>query len=496
MLMKDSKERKVKVAVLDFGSSMIKLAIAERSVARDDNKATGTSFRVIHLDSEPSEGAVQRGVVFNLSETSEKVHNLIARAENDLGVSITNVYANISGQGLHSHLIRQGIDFDKPHEITQDDILTLWENIHEADDKLFLNADFAKFNVNGNAVQKPVGVKALKLQVSIQTVITNAFVADYVDEVLTSKLGLETQPYLVGVVELSKLALSPEQKRIGSALIDFGAETTTVCYFNHGVLETLRVLPMGGSQITYDLTALDISPEEAERVKITKGSLTLDTSDKEELIVKAPDMLTDKRISRYSVNQYIEARVHEIVDNIKAIITRAKGSNGDYKLPGGMVITGGGSRLNGIVPYLKEKFGSELSVKQIETAFFSDLDNLELINNPEFHNLYAMLFVATDDACKPIEVEDNEPSNQVAASSEEQPSEPCLSSANGEGFLPFEEDDLKTITSEEPVRKKAKKSNSERPNNKNNKKNWSLMSKFKDLFAMSDDEELYSNDED
>lgn len=45
-------------------------------------------------------------------------------------------------------------------------------------------------------------------------------------------------------------------------------------------------------------------------------------------------MRTDKRISRYNVNQYIEARTHEIVDNIKAIIARAKGSEGDYKIPG------------------------------------------------------------------------------------------------------------------------------------------------------------------
>ena len=359
ILMREHREDKINVAILDFGSSAIKLAVAEKMAPGDE------LFRTVYLDSEPSEGAVQRGVVFNLSETSEKVRKLLSRAEADLGIEIDHLYASISGQGLHSLLIKQVEEYDAPHEITQADIERLWGKIEEPDGKFFLNADFARFSVNGSSVLRPVGVKAMKLQVSIQTVVTDRMVTDNVEEVLAHKLDLEVEPYLVGVVELSKRVLTPEQKRIGSALVDFGAETTTVAYFNHGVLESLRVIPMGGNQITYDLTDLDISPEEAERVKIAHASLSLDTSDKEELIVKAPDMRTDKRISRYNVNQYIEARTHEIVDNIKAIIARAKGSEGDYKVPGGMVITGGASKLAGLPEYLKDKFGGELSVKQV-----------------------------------------------------------------------------------------------------------------------------------
>lgn len=70
---------------------------------------------------------------------------------------------------------------------------------------------------------------------------------------------------------LSQLLLTPEQRRIGSAIVDFGAETTTVCYFNHGVLESLRVLPMGGTQMTHDPNVAGDDPEEAERVKTTEG---------------------------------------------------------------------------------------------------------------------------------------------------------------------------------------------------------------------------------
>lgn len=489
VLMREHREDKINVAILDFGSSAIKLAVAEKMAPSDE------LFRTVYLDSEPSEGAVQRGVVFNLSETSEKVRKLLSRAEADLGIEIAHVYASISGQGLHSLLIKQVEEYDAPHEITQADIERLWGKIDEPDGKFFLNADFARFSVNGSSVLRPVGVKAMKLQVSIQTVVTDRMVTDNVEEVLAHKLDLEVEPYLVGVVELSKRVLTAEQKRIGSALVDFGAETTTVAYFNHGVLESLRVIPMGGNQITYDLTDLDISPEEAERVKIAHASLSLDTSDKEELIVKAPDMRTDKRISRYNVNQYIEARTHEIVDNIKAIIACAKGSEGDYKVPGGMVITGGASKLAGLPEYLKEKFGGELSVKQVSPAFFSDGGNQELTANPEFHSLYAMLYVANVDVARTEE----EPS--VVEQHEEQREEPTIHIVEGEadimsqpGVLPFDEEDLKPQAEPAP-RVKPRRERTPKPKKEKSNKS-SFMGRLKDLFAMSDDDSNFSDDED
>lgn len=496
--MKESRDDRIKVAVLEFGSNSIKLAVAEKEA--DLAEGTDAPFRLLYLDSEPSEGAIQRGVVFNLSETSEKVRRLLQRAEADLDCEIGHVYANISGQGLHSLHIKQAEEYDAPHEITHDDIKRLWANIEEYDGKLFLNADFARFLVNGSAVQRPVGVKAMKLQVSIQTVVTDMMVADNVEEVLSHKLGLEIGAYLVGLVELSKRVLTAEQKRIGSALVDFGAETTTVCYFNHGVLESLRVIPMGGQQITYDLTSLDISPEEAERIKISKGSLTLDTSDKEELTVKAPDMLTDKRVSRYNVNQFIEARMHEIVDNIKAVIARAKGEEDDYKIPGGMVVTGGASKLSGLLTYLKEMMGGELSVKQVGPAIFQDGNNQELINNPEFHNLYAMLCVAKEDiAAKEPEVE--EPVQTSAPAAEPMESEIHIEdgsqSSNNEGALPFDDEDWKPQPKPQPSYQSRKsKSRASKRSSKSNGK-ASLWSKFKDLFDLADgDDSKYSDDED
>lgn len=502
--MMDSKDKKMMVAVLDFGSSAIKLAVAEKGIAGEIKAPRGDRFRVVYLDTEPSEGAVQRGVVFNLSETSEKVRNLLARAEEEIGVKLTNVYASISGQGLHSLLAKMSEEYAAPHEITDQDIRGIWNALDEEPDKLYLYSDpaFARFVVNGSAVQRPVGVKAMRLEMSIQAVVTDAVVGDNVEEVLSRKLGLGLPPYLVGAIELSKRVLTPEQKRIGSAMIDFGAETTTVCYFNHGVLESLRVIPMGGNQLTYDLTSLDISPEEAERIKLTSGSLTLDTSDKEELTVKAPDMRTDKRISRYKVNQFIEARTREIVDNIKAIVARAKGPENDYRLPGGIVITGGASQLTGLTDYVKQQFGGELSVKQVGAGFFPDANNEELINNPEFHCVYALLYQAEEDATLPVDIEQateipTSDTSIVVAVGEREDGKvapvitPTPASLFDDEVMEEMEVDETAARATAPALKRGKK--------KAVKKGgfWGSLSKgFTELFAMQEDESQLSDDED
>lgn len=500
--MMDSKDKKIVVAVLDFGSSAIKLAVAEKELS-GDSKIPRDRFKVIYLDTEPSEGAVQRGVVFNLSETSEKVRNLLVRAEEEIGVKITNVHANISGQGLHSLLAKMSEEYSSPHEITDEDIRNIWSALDEEPGKLYLYSDpaFARFVVNGSVVQRPVGVKAMKLEMSIQAVVTESFVGDNVEEVVSGKLGLGLPPFLVGAIELSKRALTPEQKRIGSAMIDFGAETTTVCYFNHGVLESLRVLPMGGNQLTYDLTSLDISPEEAERIKLTSGSLTLDTSDKEELTVKAPDMRTDKRVSRYKVNQFIEARTREIIDNVKAIIARAKGADDDYRLPGGIVITGGASRLAGLVEYVKEQFGGELSVKQVGTGFFPDANNEELINNPEFHSVYALLYQADEDATLAVEVERpahvTQPETPIVVTPVETENNEKAPTVIETATLFDEEEMEEMIEDETPVKevlptpKKTKKKAARKGSF------WGSIGKgITDLFAMQGDESQLSDDED
>lgn len=150
------------------------------------------------------------------------------------------------------------------------------------------------------------------------------------------------------VVASAKAVLSESQTESGVAVIDFGASTTSVAIFEDGDLQFVRVIPVGGSNITNDLAiGLKTVPEVAEIVKVQHGT-AIPRSEQRNVMVK-------REKEHYSfavedIDEIIEARLEEIFDAIK---TELKKAGKDKKLPSGVVLTGGGSNLRKINEFAK-----------------------------------------------------------------------------------------------------------------------------------------------
>lgn len=408
----------ITVAVLDFGSFSLKAAQAERY---GDGK-----YRMISYAVEPSEGSVVRGKILNLNDVASKVQSLLKRLEAHSGRPIRRVYAAVGGQSLqsYSHVVEQV--FDEPHEITSADLDELQEQVENFQhaNRVVLAEVSPTYYINGSRVQKPVGVQALNLRVEYQLILADEELSDNIDQVIEGKLGLEVVGLLMSPIVLADSFLTEEQKRIGSAIVDFGAACTTISVYRRGVLEVLRVLPLGSHNITTDLTWMHISPDEAERVKCFEASILPEERGRKEVVkpieVKSADMMTIKEISRSEANQYVRARAHEIVANIQAIIQREMK---EVALPGGVVITGGGSKLKG----LPEMVASLLDVEiELVTSLVSrDRANEYFIITPEWHVLYSMIPYATEScdaevADETTEVKEEDVEGEEEFSSEEQ----------------------------------------------------------------------------
>lgn len=131
---------------------------------------------------------------------------------------------------------------------------------------------------------------------------------------------------------------------------------------------------------------MHMSTAEAERVKREELNLFNHSAQQESVLqVKAADMVTPRTVSRLEANQYAEARAKEIVDNIKAICTSPKG---DMELPGGVVITGGGSALNGLAELLHRVI--DVHVERISSLVVQDRANEFYILTPAWHVVYSM----------------------------------------------------------------------------------------------------------
>ena len=136
--------------------------------------------------------------------------------------------------------------------------------------------------------------------------------------------------------------LDNEEKRLGSVLVDWGADTTSVSIVKNNKLEYLNVLPMGSRNITRDLTSLKILEDNAEKIKKTYGVASIDN---------VPDM-NIAGVRSIDVVNYIKTRVGEIVANIQNQISVA-GFTAD-QLPKGIVLVGRGAKLSGLVEFISQ----------------------------------------------------------------------------------------------------------------------------------------------
>lgn len=396
-------DRSIIVAVLDFGSDTIKLALANKNVRGEGDSATSIDnfIEVIYYGKVSTDGAIVRGVIRNLTDTAGKVQNLIREAEEKTGVKINNLYVLVDSQGLQSKLYSAQLDFTEPREIKNSDLNELLKLVNPEDKKFSFDNPYARFYVGGTFEERPVGVRGLNLKGEFQFFQADQYVIENIEDVLENKLNLAVHSYWVAPALLGELFLTDEQKRIGSAVIDFGAETTSIAIYKNGFLEGLRVLPMGSRQITNDLMHLEISQIEANRLKEKEGTVLLDLKDNEPLKVELVNNHSKKEVTRYRVNQYIEARMREIVDNIKHIIKQFVGNE---KLSGGILITGGGAKIKGLQTYLIEML--ETAVEQISFLAGSDSVNTKFLENQGIHAIYSLLHRATVCCTESIDDED------------------------------------------------------------------------------------------
>lgn len=329
---------KYSVVVVDLGTDLIKAALAD--------KLPDGTLDIRERAEVSTEGCIVRGVIFNQKVTAEKLGKLLQELEDKVGDDsrITKVYASIGGQSLRSRERELDLPFPDEREITAEDLSELTHTLEYDTDSEYATLETVDplYHVNGNLTADPIGIKAKSLKVKIQQILVKKKHLTNLHDVLEDKLGLEIAGIYVSPIILGNTFLTKEQKKLGSALIDFGCGCTTVALYNNGVLAGLRTFPLGSQNITIDLTALHIGLAEAERVKKNDASADTGKVKDEKVLVKNADERSSREIPLYEINQYVEARSREIVDNIAAFVQEVLGQN---SLPGGVVLTGDGSRL-------------------------------------------------------------------------------------------------------------------------------------------------------
>lgn len=421
------------VVVIDFGTYVIKGALAE--------KHADGQFDILYYADEPSDECIKRGVIYNMEMAAQKAQSVISRLEKLYGKKITKVYSNIGGHSLRTIRHIESLAFDVPHEITGEDIETLYSQVesftHDKYERLLI--DSPQYFINSNYTTSPIGVQALKIDARFQLIVASPQIRSNVQNVVERKLNLELAGLPIAPLVLSKTFLNEDQKKLGCVLIDFGSGSTTICVFRNDLLTGIRVIPLGAQNITKDIMAMHITESEAERIKKQDGSAIAEASDKSMIEVNAADKLSTKQISKYELCRFIEARTKEIIDNV---VHHMKEMIKPDDIGGGIVVTGGGSEMRGFLEKLVEAL--KMKVEVASALIPNHRQNSAYINNPKLHLIYAMIDYASEDCVERPLVEQAPKLSPDTTHTEDSayPEDTYINSREGEQQSLFTEEEL------------------------------------------------------
>lgn len=299
---------------------------------------------------------MRKGVIVDIEEAVSSISAVLEKVERMTGVPVT--HANVSVGGNHvTCLESKGVIAVSraDGEITENDVIRVIDAsqaISIPPNREVIHVIPKTFTLDGQTgIKDPVGMTGIRLEV--ETIIIHGalpFLKNLNKAVLQT--GLEIDQLVLSPLAAAQATLTKRQKELGVAVVDLGAGTTSLAVYEENNLLHTAIVPVGAMHITNDIAiGLRCTIETAEKVKLMHGAAEGRNIDKHQVIdMSKVDPEETERVSRVDVIDIIEARLEEIFDLVNREL---KIINRDGKLPGGIILTGGGSDLAGIVEMAK-----------------------------------------------------------------------------------------------------------------------------------------------
>jgi cell division protein FtsA len=310
---------------------------------------------------------MRKGVVVNIVSVAHAIDKALDEAERMSGHQIGGVSITVNGAHIMAMSSKGVVAVNSQnHEITEEDVLRAQEAatvLQLPANREILQVTPRSYDLDGQEnIKDPLGMSGVRLEVDAHVITAlSPNVKNLLKTLEMTQTGVNQ--VIVAGLAAAKAVLTPQQMENGVAVVDLGGTTTSVVVFEEGDLQHVSIIPMGSVNITNDLaiglrTDLDI----AERIKLDHAAAV--GGGKE-----APKTIEHKHgnekfeFSRKDVDMIVSARLDEIfemIDKELASIDRAG------KLPGGIVLTGGGANLKHLTAYAKEKLRLPVRVAKLD----------------------------------------------------------------------------------------------------------------------------------
>ena len=376
---------------LDIGTSSLKVVVAE-------NKGGHPILRLVFK--EPSAG-MRKGTIVDLAEASQAINRALAKVKKLSKAAVKNVYINIGTPQAKSQVSRGIVAVSRADtEIYRDDVdraVKASQAVNLSPNRTIIHNVTREFVVDGvGDIPDPQGLSGSRLEV--QSLVIDAFSPHVKSLVKAVELaGGEMAGLVFSPLVASRAALSRSQKDLGVALVDVGFGTTGLAIYEESKLLSAVKFPVGASNISNDLAVgLKMPVPAAENLKLNYGyALARDVGHKESIDLKKFYPEAKGTVSRRFVAEIIESRLAEILDFVNNEL-KLLGDRG--KLPGGVVLVGGGAKMPGLSDLVKQelKLPSQVGLPVGDEWKSEDANSDEFLEDPEFINALGLVLWGTD----------------------------------------------------------------------------------------------------
>lgn len=313
---------------------------------------------------------IKRGYVTDMAAATYAIRDAVERAEKNAGASISSVWIGCAGAGLASQVAAVEIDIGG-RRIEEEDIEHLLVAARESiqpDGRMVLHAQPAHYTLDGaHGVANPKGLHAERLGVDIHVMLADgAPVRNLIEAVQNAHLDVEA--VVAAPIAAGYSCLTPEERELGTALIEIGGEVTNVSLYAGGMLLGLKAIQFGSADITDAIaSSFGIRRFQAERLKCVAGSAVASPTDHREMIpVNGPgDDAGDQaggdtsRIPRAELVSVVTEQLARLTDEIGRALKEMgfSGSRGSQ-----VVLTGGGAELAGVAEFAQSALGRPVRI--------------------------------------------------------------------------------------------------------------------------------------
>lgn len=318
---------------IDVGTFHVKVAVA-RLPKKNGNAQVKPE--IIGTGIAESRG-MKNGYIMQENEVARSIKSAITQAEKAAGVPIKKAHVAIGSIGLeevysHGEIIPTRAD----SEVTNTDLEKLMLDSEERvldriPNRRILHGIPLRYTIDGTEVLgRPQGLKGTKLEVDSLFITTyEQHVSDLISTI--EGVGVYVEDVIAAPLAASFVLLSKAQKRAGCVLTNIGSETTSMVVFEDSTPISLKIFPVGSSDITNDIAlGLRVPLEDAEKIK--RGAMTSAT------------------FSKKRVDEIMSERLKGIFGLIDVQLKKIKR---DGLLPAGIIMTGGGANCNQCVDVAK-----------------------------------------------------------------------------------------------------------------------------------------------